>query len=843
MAQPDGSGSCAVRTLFQALGDCTYALDREFRFLAYDEAAATYFGRPAEAVLGRTIWETFPKTSIGRLEPVLRQVMEERRPLRAEMAGAVRPDRWIEYTIYPTPEGIGIAFSDRTEARRAAEALQANEERLRDLLATLDLGTSMARDLDGIIRFWSEGCGRLYGWAAAEALGQSAHRLLQTQFPVPPSAIEAMLEATGEWTGDLRQVARDGRALIVEARKVLRRDATGRPVAVLEALSDVTAQRAAEAALAESEARLALATAAAEIGIWDWTFASDRLVCSTHVTHICGLDPAQPMTPAAARRVVDRADLTRVLAALRRARDPKSRQRIALECCIRRPDGELRHVALQAEPVFAGAKATRIVGTLRDVTERWQMQEERFASAARLRLAVEAGRMAVWDVDMVEDRLTGSPELPRLLGFSATEVPDLAKARTRFAPGERERLGSLIAAALARGEHFVETEFRYLWPDGSARWLMLRTELSLGASGRPVRATGVLLDITERRRMEEALRESEARLRLAVAAAGLTSWEVDPLQRVARRSDPLHPASATLSDFSLEAYLASIHPEDRARVRSRLDALSTGSIEDYAIEYRVQVPERDGWCWIESHGTIAERDTQTGLPSRLAGVARDITERKQAEERQSLLAREVDHRAKNALAVVQAALRLTPKEDPVAYVQAVEGRVAALARAQTLLARGRWTGAELRTLLEDELAPFLVDGAQAPRVRLEGPPVLLWPAATQALSMAVHELATNAVKHGALSQPGGLVTVRWRVEIMGSLHLRLEWTERGGPPVAGSPGRRGFGSRVLEATVRAQLGGQVRQNWAAEGVQVQIDIPLLGGGIAPVPPDVAATLQ
>ncbi|WP_187829952.1 ATP-binding protein [Siccirubricoccus phaeus] len=131
-------------------------------------------------------------------------------------------------------------------------ALRNSEARLRDLLATLDLGASMARDLGGTIRFWSEGCTRLYGWSVAEAVGRDAHSLLRTVFPVPRAEITATLEREGEWVGDLRQWTRNGVEVVVEAHKMLRRDAEGRPVAVLESLTDVTAQRQAEVALREA---------------------------------------------------------------------------------------------------------------------------------------------------------------------------------------------------------------------------------------------------------------------------------------------------------------------------------------------------------------------------------------------------------------------------------------------------------------------------------------------------------------------------------------------------------------------------------------------------------------
>src|SRR6185312_11082276 len=130
---------------------------------------------------------------------------------------------------------------------------------------------------------------------------------------------------------------------------------------------------------------------------------------------------------------------------------------------------------------------------------------------------------------------------------------------------------------------------------------------------------------------------------------------------------------------------------------------------------------------------------------------RDITERRESEERLRLLAREVDHRANNLLAVVQGAIALSSAETPAALKEVLIGRISALARAHQLLAGGRWTGADLRRLVEDELRPYAGDQ----RVRIDGEPYALSPAAAQGVAMAVHELATNAVKHGALSTPGG----------------------------------------------------------------------------------------
>ena len=205
-------------------------------------------------------------------------------------------------------------------------------------------------------------------------------------------------------------------------------------------------------------------------------------------------------------------------------------------------------------------------------------------------------------------------------------------------------------------------------------------------------------------------------------------------------------------------------------------------------------------------------------------VVVDVDEEKRASERQDLLTRELDHRAKNVLAVVQAALRLTRADDMAGFVRAIEGRVAALARAQTLLARDRWAGADLRALLRGELAAFL-DGGSGPRTELHGPVVALPPGAAQPLAMAIHELATNAVKYGALSAPDGRLSIGWQVEDKGSRTLRLRWEETGGPPTAGPPARRGFGSRVLERTLRDQLGGAASMAWNG-GLTCEIDLPL-----------------
>ena len=196
----------------------------------------------------------------------------------------------------------------------------------------------------------------------------------------------------------------------------------------------------------------------------------------------------------------------------------------------------------------------------------------------------------------------------------------------------------------------------------------------------------------------------------------------------------------------------------------------------------------------------------------------EISERKKAEEREALLAREVDHRAKNLLAVVQSVVQLTEASGTGELKAAIVGRIQALARAHSLLADARWDGAQLGDLVREELAPYL-GGSQA-RATVEGPPLLLKPAAAQSLGMVFHELATNAAKYGALSTTAGRLDVAWT---RNGDSIEIRWTEDGGP-AAEPPRSSGFGSKIVRASIERQLHGSLVQDWRPEGLQCAITI-------------------
>ncbi len=208
------------------------------------------------------------------------------------------------------------------------------------------------------------------------------------------------------------------------------------------------------------------------------------------------------------------------------------------------------------------------------------------------------------------------------------------------------------------------------------------------------------------------------------------------------------------------------------------------------------------------------------------GIMRDITGRRKAEERERLLAREVDHRAKNLLAVAQSVVRLSQANSVAELKKTISGRVQALGRAHSLLAASRWEGADFKTLLCEELAPFKGDDGY--RIKVFGPAALLRPTAAQVLGMVFHELATNAAKYGSLSVSAGELRVDWSIAgEAGQANLMFRWEERGGPPVV-EPDRLGFGSTVIKASVESQLQGQVELHWLPGGLVCELSIPTNG---------------
>lgn len=254
-------------------------------------------------------------------------------------------------------------------------------------------------------------------------------------------------------------------------------------------------------------------------------------------------------------------------------------------------------------------------------------------------------------------------------------------------------------------------------------------------------------------------------------------------------------------------------PEQRAAGtpgRELKIAAETGRFHEEAPRMR-----KDGSIFL-AEVTLFPILEERGDVSGFVKVTRDVTERKASEEARALLAREVDHRAKNAMAVAQALISMTRASSVEQFAQTITGRIAALARAHSLLSRSEWRGAPLDQIISDELPAS--DGEQ---IQLSGPHVIIAADAVQPLSLMVHELATNALKHGALSQPSGQVAVRWQLT---DTELVIKWQESCGPEIR-EPTSFGFGSTLLRQLAERQLKGSLDFHWSAEGLRATFTLP------------------
>jgi len=583
-----------------------------------------------------------------------------------------------------------------------------------------------------------------------------------------------------------------------------------------------------------------------------------------------------------------------------------------------------------------------------DAVERARSEASLRTSESRLRLALDAGRMAVWAHDATTDTITTTPELNRLFGYPPEAQLDAPEVRTHYYPGDRDRLVSAVTEAIRRGEKFFEGEFRFYRLDGLLRWFLIRAEMDLDADGKLSRSFGVLLDITDRKENEQNLQEREQELRTALEAGSLAIFDVDCVAGVIKSSPRLNVLYGYPADhcLTIEDIYARFHPDDAEQIQSEFRRLRDDpSVRQFDWPLHLLLPDgSDRWIHgrgeyirheagrvLRSRGVVMDVTQQkqaeeanarlaaivssspdaiisfdaagkrivtwnkgaealfryteaeaVGQPVNLlvppdpvtgakvksgafnqtiaqgsirleakrrrkdgslldvsilatrmtdakgrvigaAAIIRDITERKRWEEHQRLLINELNHRVKNTLATVQSVASQTLRNARTMdeAQRGVEQRLIALSRAHNVLTEENWQGASLKDIVMQAVAPYRHEGES--RVQVSGKDVRLSPQTALALAMALHELATNAVKYGALSNETGQVRVAWSV-IPGAdgSHLHLAWTESGGPPVS-VPTHRGFGTRLIERILVQEIQGKVRLAFEPTGLLCTLD--------------------
>ena len=315
-----------------------------------------------------------------------------------------------------------------------------------------------------------------------------------------------------------------------------------------------------------------------------------------------------------------------------------------------------------------------------------------------------------------------------------------------------------------------------------------------------------------------------ARLRLALKAGGLGTWTLDLPEMTLTASSSCKAIFGRPVDvpFTYDQLLSAIHPDDVHAMCEAVRRTVDGG-EPYRIEYRILTPSGEQ-RWVSIQGDLQYR--ADGSPLAMSGFSTDISARKFAEEHRAVLARELLHRVKNSLATVNAivsqSLRDAVSIDDAAAT--ISGRIASLGAAQELLIQDEIDGAAVGDIVHKALLPFK-DRADA-RISASGPVVRLSPELTLAIAMALHELATNAVKYGALSVPNGHVVIQWQIaQEGGERRLSFCWVEHGGPPVT-PPTHTGFGTRMIERMLRQHLRGKAAIEYPPSGVRFAIEISL-----------------
>jgi PAS domain S-box-containing protein len=475
------------------------------------------------------------------------------------------------------------------------------------------------------------------------------------------------------------------------------------------------------------------------------------------------------------------------------------------------------------EPDWKDGKVVGLVSAGTDITRLKLAEAALGESEAAFRAMFDVSSVGKVEVEPGTGRfLRANAAMCKFVGYTEGEL----LARTVYDvthPDDRDLDRKLLPRMVAGELAGFELEKRYIRKDGKPVWARTAVNVIRDGFGRPLRNIGVILDIGERKRAEEDLKASKDRLQLALDAARLGSWQYDPLRRASSgdaRANEIFDFDIAEKEVVIEEILRRVHPDDVERVRAAAaTALDPVDPKPFAIEYRVW--RGDGKVrWVENHGLAyfegagPERQVVS-----FVGTAQDITERKEREEREHLLMRQINHRAKNMLSVVDSIAHQTATRNPEDFVKRFSERIQALSANQDLLVRNEWRGVGAEDLVRAQLAPFAeLIGS---RIVLDGPKLRLNAASAQAIGLAVHELATNAGKYGAISTDRGRVDICWGTD---GDTFTMGWTEHEGPPVS-LPKRRGFGTIVMKTMAERSVDGTVDLDFAPSGVMWRLTCP------------------
>ncbi len=405
-----------------------------------------------------------------------------------------------------------------------------------------------------------------------------------------------------------------------------------------------------------------------------------------------------------------------------------------------------------------------------------------------------------------------------MIGYSRAELAAGQVNWRAITPPEHEALGDRAVQWLRHQDEIAPFEKRFVRKDGS-RVPVLFGAARIEAEAAELTWVGFVIDLTQQKQAAADLARSEERYRGLTEAISSVVWTADATGAIEDMQHWSEITGQTVEQYREFGWIDVLHPDDRETTRANwIRAIDNRLPLD--IEYRVR--NRNGrYRWYHARGApVLDAD---GSVREWIGICFDIDERKAAATRQLLLMSELDHRVRNILASIQSMVSLTgagaaSKEE---YAALLQGRIGAMARTHGLLSRQTWHGATLMQIVQDEIAPF---AASPDSISVEGDPEFtLRPKNALDFALVIHELMTNAAKYGALSVPGGRLSISWRID-QGTGMLVFRWRETRGPPVKKS-NRRGFGSRLIGTVFNASIGRTARCDFLSEGLSCTLTMP------------------
>ncbi len=497
------------------------------------------------------------------------------------------------------------------------------------------------------------------------------------------------------------------------------------------------------------------------------------------------------------------------------------------EAVFERTDG--KRIAIVPYPAPLTDEEGEVVGVVSmkiDISERKRAEAALAERDAQFALAGKVALVGCHTYDCLSGITTLSPGCAAIYGLSEGIVElSSDESRALMHPEDLARLEVEFRQAYGLQQSEVVSEFRILRADnGEVRWIEARNIVAYDDTGRPLRMTGVSIDVTERKKAELALAERDALIGLAEKVTHVGNFTVElntGRVQLSAGCVAIHGFPEGTAEVRRDDWRAGVHPDDLARLNRLFSQAFAERLREYKADYRI-IRSGGEVRWIETRALISY--DRNGRPERFVGVNIDVTERKRAEEHLQAMNAELDHRVKNVLATASAiaAQTLNASSSLEHFVSAFDGRLRSMAQTHELLSERLWRGIPLAALLRRELAPY----AGGNNTEIGGPEVILSAEAGQTLAMVFHELATNAAKHGAFSSREGTVSVDWRRQLNGNAHagLVIEWQETGGPP-AKAESKAGYGISVICELVPHELAGKVNHVLTPEGARCQLELP------------------